>query len=202
MTPEALLASTDDHDGALFDGLDLDEATPSPKRFHRCRFVRASFREAALRKWVFEDCTFQDSDLSGAKLQGAAFRSVRFEACKLLGVRWSDAARFRFEASFHACNLSYASFAGMTLRGLVLHDCRAHDADFAEADLSSADLSGSDLSGTTFRRTNLTRADLSTASNYLIDPRDNTLKDTRLSLEALASLASLFGIIVPGVTAE
>merc|ERR1712025_748751 len=125
-----------------------------------------------------------------------AFRDVRFTRCKLMGVDWSLAYALGFEVAFEGCQLRYASFAGMSLRGLLMRDCVADEAVFTGADLRDACLRGSRFAGATFQETTLIGADLRDAEEVVIDPRSNTLGGTKLSLDAALRAAAFLGVEV------
>ncbi len=80
----------------------------------------------------------------------------------------------------------------MNLSCIQIRDCVAVNVDFRETDLSQADFAGTDLSDSLFLTTDLTEADLSSAYNYQIDARQNTIKKAKFSLpEAMSLLYNL-----------
>lgn len=181
---------------SVFKRVSFVSAEIASSSFRDCRFVRCDFREALLRACLFENCSFEDCDLSVVKLPHCAFTSTDFENSKIIGVNWTEAAwpskPLRTPVRFRKCKLDNSTFLGLEFVGVALVECSARDADFREADLSKADLSGTDLGGALFGGTNLSEADLRGATDYWIDPRENTLKGAKFSLpEAMSLLAGL-----------
>ncbi len=179
--------------GALIDGL----------VFADCLFDACSLVEATLRRCRFLNCTFRACDLSLARVDGSLFSGTRFDACRLIGVDWTAAdwtsVRLGGPNAFHDCNLSHASFIGLSLPGLKLTGCRATDVDFRETDLAGADLTDSDLALTLFAGSNLAGADLRGAHDYHIVPGETIIRGARFSLpEALSLLTNLDIRLVEG----
>lgn len=163
--------------------------------FEDCVFL--SCRIAMLESCRFNDCKFESCDLANANLGGSSFQRVSFVDSRLVGVDWRTAAAFSFTVSFSACDLSYCDFTGRALARLKAQDCSFREATFDNADLSRAEFPGCDFSGATFRRTRVTRTDLSSARNYWIDPRENTLRETRFSTDAALQHLAHLGIVLP-----
>ena len=191
------LLDHDEFEIETFRGGDFAGANLSGKTFFRCELLKLSAKEVNLRDCVFENCLFAGCDLTMAVIAGASFRDVEFKDCKLMGVDWSQVAGLRFSASFLRCILSYGSFIDLRMKKIKIISCRAHETNFAGADLTGADFTDTDLHGARFVGTNLTGADLSKASNYEINPSDNTLRKTRYSPEAALALAERMGVVVP-----
>jgi len=177
------------------EGIELTEAL-TEVRFEGCTLEGWSAAEATFRQCAFDDCVFRGCDLSNAKLFDTRLRGVRFERCKLMGVDFGAAYAIGLEVSFEGCVLSYASFAGMALRGLELIDCRAHETIFDDADLRDARFDATDLRGARFGGADLRGADLSEATGYAIDPTLAKVKGTKMSMEGALETARLLGIEV------
>ena len=180
----------------VFKDIHLDGERLTESECYDCTFTGCSFVEATLKRCRFVDCTFRDSDLSLVQVPDSVFAGVRFEACRLVGIDWTQASwsdvRLGEPLRFVDCDLNHSTFIGLALQGLILRDCRAVDVDFREADLTRATFAGTDLAASLFLQTDLTRADLSRARNYHISPSANTLTGAKFSLpEALALLYSM-----------
>lgn len=190
------LLGQDDFEGETIRGVDCAAADFSGKTFYDCKLLNLPAREIDLSDCVFEDCRFEGCDLTMAAVAGASFRDVEFVDCKLLGVDWSQIAGLRFSVSYRRCVLSYGTFIELSMKKVRVIDCKAHETNFAGVDLSGADFAETDLLGAKFSGTNLSGADLSSASNYGINPTDNTLRKTRYSMAAALALAEGMGVVV------
>lgn len=179
-----------------FGDLHLDGERLVESECYDCTFTGCSFVEATLKRCRFVHCTFRDCDLSLVQVPDSVFAAARFEACRLIGIDWTQAnwsaTRLGEPLRFVDCDLHHSTFIGLALRRLQLEDCRAVDIDFREADLTRATFAGTDLAESLFLHTDLTRADLSRARNYHVSPSANTLTKARFSLpEALSLLYSM-----------
>jgi fluoroquinolone resistance protein len=190
------LNKAEEFDSITLKDIDTSLANFSGKSFYGCEFVGLAAMEADLSNSVFEDCRFYQCDLTMVSLLGASLRGVEFRNCKLMGIDWSPAGGLTFSVSFDSCILSHCLFTDLRMKDTQITDCKAHEASFAGVDLQGANFSGCDLRDARFLGTNLEGADLSTAENYMIDPGDNRLRDTKFSVEAALALASKFGVIV------
>ena len=190
------LLGDDDFDDETFRGGDWTGADLSGKTFFDCELLNLSAREVNLRDCVFEDCRFEGCDLTMAVIVGARFSDVEFVDCKLMGVDWSQVTGLTFSVSYQRCVLSHGSFMDLRMKNIKIIGCRAHETNFAGVDLTGADFADTDLLGAKFVDTNLSGADLSSASNYEINPGDNTLRKTRYSIEAALAMAERMGIVV------
>jgi len=165
------------------------------------------FAEADLSDAKFVDCTIVDAQLSAVMFQGASFTSCKITRCRLAHADLREArfVRCNFgdpdshsgveiafsqldQASFQACDLSFADISRSSAWSVTFEDCnlrgaRFHRADFTRvlspktshtaaafrrcnlelADLSDADLKTCDLSGSSLREADLTEADLTAA---------------------------------------
>ncbi len=94
------------------------------------------------------------------------------------------------------CNLDYAIFTHLKLRGSVFRRCRLFDATFDESDLTAVSFDECNLERTSFYHCNLEKTDFSTACNYTINPNDCKLKKTIFSENGLRGLVSHLNIII------
>jgi len=185
----------------VFRALQLARTELVSSEFYDCAFLHSTFAESVFRGCRFVNCVFRDCDLSLVKVPESSFTSTRFENSKLIGVNWTEAhwpkAGLANPVSFSKCVISHSTFIGLTLRSLELIDCVASDVDLREADLAGADFGATDLTGSIFGKTDLSGADLSRASNYDIDPGQNTLRRAKFALpEAMSLLHSMDIILV------
>ncbi len=195
------ISSQAHYSGVSFKEIGLGREEVLSSEFYDCVFSRCSFVETVLRRCRLVDCVFRECDLSLIRLPESSLTGVRFEDCKVVGVNWTEAhwpkGGLGNPMGFFRCAISHSTFIGRRLLGIEIRDCVALDVDFREADLSGADFGGTDLSGSLFGSTDLSEADLSRASNYHIDPGQNTLRQARFSLpEAMSLLYSMDIILV------
>ena len=163
--------------------------------FRNCSFQETEFNGCSLLTSSFLDC-----NLSLARFPHTRFSGVEFQRSKLIGINWT-AARWPQIAlgpalSFEDCVLSHAVFMGLQMKGIRFHGCVAHEVDFSESSLAGCDFSGTDLAGARFNQTELSAADFTTARNYAIDIRRNTLKKARFALPEAASLLTELGVVL------
>ena len=62
---------------------------------------------------------------------------VEFRNCQMTGADFSQLNKFSSNLSFIDCNLDYAIFTHLKLRGSVFRRCRLFDATFDESDLTA-----------------------------------------------------------------
>lgn len=180
----------------VFKEIHLRQARLVSNEFHDCTFDRCSFVETTFRNCRFVNCVFQHCDLSLMQVPNCTFAATRFESSKVMGINWTvahwPATKLFDSIGFSKSAISHSTFIGLNLRRIQIRDCVAVNVDFRETDLSQADFTGTDLSDSLFLITDLTEADLSSASNYQIDARQNTIKDAKFSLPEAMSL--LYGL--------
>jgi fluoroquinolone resistance protein len=164
--------------------------------YDTCTFTDCDFTSAFLTSTVFSECEFIDCNFSSAKIKNTAFKSVHFSNCKLLGTPFNASNPFLLEMTFHACNLSLASFYGLNLKNTTFTDCNLEKTDFTNTDLSGATLSHCNLYQTLFSGTNLEKADLTTAENLNISPEYNKVKGAKFSKENALGLLADYKIII------
>jgi uncharacterized protein YjbI with pentapeptide repeats len=70
------------------------------------------------------------------------------------------------------------------------------ECDFSHADLEGVSFIYSDLEKSIFNQTNLTNTNFNFASNFSIDPNNNTLKKTKFSRENMNLLLLNLDIVV------
>jgi len=156
--------------------------------YEKCTFMNCTFTNSDLSDAVFIACEFRRCDLSLVKVVNTAFRVVKFQDCKILGVRFEVCNNFLLALEFENCNLDLTSFYKLRIRGTIFRSCSLHEADLTEADLTQSVFEYCDLAGATFGHTILEGADFTTAGNFSIDPENNRLKKARFSAVGLAGL--------------
>ena len=102
--------------------------------------------------------------------------------------------KFGLELAFDQCNLNHCSFYQLKLKGTPFLNCDMNDVDFTEADLSNSLFHESDLSSAIFEQSNLEKSDFSSAKGFIINPKENKLKQAIFSLEGLPGLLQNIGI--------
>lgn len=181
---------------ALIDASQNRDTGSIANEYSRCTFEGLDLKSTDLEGKIFAECTFRSCDLSLANMTRTSWRGVRFEHCKLLGLRFDQCHTFLLELAFDTCILDLASFHGLRLKNTVFSNCRLRETDLAGADLSGASFVGCDLGGAVFERTVLEGADLRTAHHYSIDPANNRIRKARFSRDGLEGLLQSSGIII------
>jgi len=164
--------------------------------FDTCSFIDCDFTTAFLTATSFLECEFVDCNFSSAKIKNTAFKSVLFTNCKLLGVPFNICNPFLLEMTFVACNLTLASFYGLSLKNTTFKECNLSKTDFSNADLSGATLANCDLNQTIFNTTNLEKTDFFTSYNLSISPKYNKIKGAKFSKENALGLLTDFKVII------
>lgn len=199
---QTMTLDRDDYTDETLTAPSAEGAELREKTFDHCTVSGGSLARAKLSRCLFDDCVIEGCDLTMMAPFNTSFRGVRFEGCKLMGVDWTVANPRTLDVSFHRCVLSYDTFVGMRLHRLELIECTLVEANFTDADLTGARLTGSDLSGAVFHSTILTGADLRDTRRCAIDPRANTLRNTKLSIDGLLASAAFVGIAVPDLAGD
>jgi uncharacterized protein YjbI with pentapeptide repeats len=194
-TPPPRLDAEDFFADVTFADLALEAADLRGKELQRCTFRRCKLPESRWARAKLEDCVFEHCDLTRMAPQELGLRGVTFKDTKLMGVDWTDTGPHP-NVTFEGCDLRYASFVKMRLRGTKFLRCMAREANFLEVDLTEADFTDTDLSDSTIKGCTLIKANLAHAVGLRLDPQLNKVKGARLSLEAAVLLVQSFGIVV------
>lgn len=165
-------------------------------RYESCTFVECDFGESDLSEIRFSDCRFIECNLSNASLNLCALQEVHFEHCKLLGIRFDECKPLAFGVSFAHCLLDHSSFHALPMQSTRFSHCRLHGVDFAATDLREARFDDCDLRDALFEDTQLQKASFVTASNYIIHPERNKIKEAHFSQSGLHGLLMPYGIKV------
>lgn len=161
--------------------------------FDNCTFIKCDFSKATISNTKFTECNFINCDLSLSILISCTFNDVSFKDSKLLGISWSSCQE-PFEISFDSCNISQNSFHLLDLRQMNFINSSIHDTGFEECNLEKAIFDNCDLQQSVFIKNSLKKANFETSKNYLIDPKQNDIKDARFSLPEALSFLSLLPI--------
>lgn len=176
-----------------FSQTELEKLT-FPANFDGCAFQNCDFSDVDLSGSEFEDCQFTDCNLSNLKSRKTALKHCEFTDCKLLGFRFDSCDRFNFSVAFSHCQLDHAVFFQCRMPRTSFSHCRLLQTDFAQADLSESDFDQSDLNGAIFDQTDLKGCDFTSAKNFSIDPRNNSLRKAKFHPSGLSGLLSAFQI--------
>jgi len=172
------------------------EQLRNQQEWEECLFVDCNFAEADLRHKRFIDCRFERCNLALATLTGTGMQGAHFVECKLTGVQFAACQDMLFGVGFDQCQLHYASFAGKKLRGTRFQNCSCTEADFTQADLTNAVFEYTTLSRAIFHHTQFNGADFTTATDFVIDPENNPLRQARFTVAGLVGLVSKYGVVV------
>jgi uncharacterized protein YjbI with pentapeptide repeats len=160
------------------------------------RFENRSFAEADLSGIKFIDCVFVSCNLSMASVTGTSFRDVKFEGCKMLGLRFDGCNDFGFSVSFEDCVLAHSSFFGRNLKKTHFKNTRLHGVDLTKSDLSSAVFEICDLKDARFDGSDLEKADFRSSTGYSIDPTINRIRNARFSIPDVVGLLDHLDIVI------
>ena len=180
----------------LFDNVKAAELSGANRSFESCKFVNCDLSYSDLSQQLFIDCIFQDCNLSLIKVVNTGFQEVEFRNCKVSGVNFSTCKDFSLALRFSGCILDYAVFHQKRLKNTLFDGCSLEEADFTEADLSNAVFRNCNLSRTVFSRTILKGADFTSASNFSIDPENNSMAKAKFSIDSLAGLLEKYNLII------
>jgi fluoroquinolone resistance protein len=188
---KSLMFTTNDYWEEEF--LEYDDKNLDSIYFDDCTFIKCDFSKAIFYGCKFTECTFVNCDLSLAILKSCTFNDVKFENCKLIGISWSSCQE-PFDVTYNSCNLSQNSFHLLDLRQMKFINSLIRDTGFEQCNLERALFETCDLELTSFINNNLKKANFETAKNYLIDPKQNDIKDALFSLPEALSFLSLLPI--------
>lgn len=170
----------------VFKDLDLQGEILISKEFDNCIFENCIFNETSLKYCKFTQCTFENCDLSLLKIEASIFNEVSLRNSKAIGIDWSLCEQ-AFNMNFYNSNINISSFYKLNLKYSSIISCLAHEVDFSGTNLEKVNFKDTDLLKSTFDNTNLQFTDLSMAKNYLINPKSNYLKKTKVSEDEASS---------------
>ncbi len=166
------------------------------KTFSSVTFKNCSFNECNLNNCSLEDCTFTNCTLTLTSVKNTKMQGVLFERSKLAGVRFFECNQFALKVNFAESIITGCNFSDMRLKNTNFSKSVIKESDFINTDLSGADFTESALAGSVFNNTNLTGAIFTGASEYSINPVNNTIKKAVFNLPEAISLLDYFKIII------
>ena len=181
----------DEYYDEVIENINLNEQKISSIEFDNCTFKSCSFNKSTFAYCNFTECIFENCDLSLLNINASVFNDVQLIDTKAIGINWTSASS-PFEINFKDSDISMSSFYNFDLRHAKIINCKANDVDFAKTNLEKVDFKDTDLKGSLFGDTNLKNADLSQAINYMINPTQNNLKGTKVSLPQATSFLDYF----------
>jgi fluoroquinolone resistance protein len=182
----------------VFRGLRLTGALHGAE-FHDCVFDDVDLRGALLLGCRFVDTDFLRCDLALASVEESAFGGVTIEASHAVAIDWTRALvelQRPLEVDFKDSEVSFATFAGLSLRRRRFEGCTIHEADFVGCDLTDASFRGSDLMGSRFVDCDLSGADLRKARAYRIDVRRNGVAGLRVRMPEAVGLLHGLDVVI------
>ncbi len=174
-----------------FENININEQQISSIEFDNCAFKSCSFSKSTFAYCKFTECIFENCDLSLLNIKGSVFNDVKLIDTKAIGINWTSASN-PFEINLNNSDISMSSFYNFDLRQAKIIKCKAHDVDFGKTNLEKVDFKDTDLKGSMFGDTNLKNTDLSKAINYTINPNQNNIKGTKVSLPQATSFLTYF----------
>ena len=166
------------------------------KEFEACLFAGCDFSECNFIGVTFIDCTFTNCIFTGAKINNVAFRTVYFTGCLMQELNFAMCDKLIFEMHFNHCNLDFAKFYTLKIKGMTFIDCSMIAVDFMKADLTEVIFDRCDLYKTVFSNTILNKADFRTSFNFALDPEKNKIKRAMFSLATVKGLLEKHQIVV------
>lgn len=164
--------------------------------YENCRFVDCTFAKGFLDNQNFVECSFEGCDFTNTNIAHTIFNDISFMGCKMVGLQFETCNPLLSTFQFRRCNLSVASFHGMSLPQTLFEDCKLHQVDFSQAQLKGCTFHGSDFKDAIFVNTDLEQADFTSAVNFNIDPSVNHLKKSKFSKDGLIGLLKKYDIVV------
>lgn len=166
----------------------------SGAEFEKCGFTGCDFSYADFSGVLFSECRFSRCRLTVPKTESTHMQGVLFEECRISGLDFGKCASLGFSVGFRSCRLDDCLFRKRKMPKTIFFRSELHDCFFSETDLSGASFEACMLPGTLFERCSLRGADFRTASDFSIDPAQNTIRKAKFSTYNLAGLLTAYGI--------
>ena len=183
-------------DEEVFAGTSFAEETRDGFEYIECVFRKCDFSYAAFLDCSFEDCVFENCNFSMTKMDRSVHESSGFGHCKIQGVDFGQCAGGMFKVHFMFSSISYSAFIGKKMPKTVFSHCDLKAVDFSSCDLSDSRFDLCVLPDCIFHDTQLDTVDFSSASQYRIDPENNSLKGARFDVSGLSGLLEQYGIVI------
>ena len=192
------IGSNTDYTSKVFSGVDAKKVAVQRSVFDDCRFLDCDLSFARIADCRFRDCEFENSNLSSVSCDKSKMIGASFRHCKVTGIDWTtlDWSSYRLGSPvlFEWCDISFSSFNSLMLRGLCLRDCKAHDVDFSDCDLKGAEFCRTDFRDSRFSSCRLDRCNFRGATNYFVDPLENSIEKAQFNSPEVLSLLTSFNI--------
>jgi len=166
------------------------------KSFTNCCFENCNFTESIWRNIHFASCTFTRCNLSLVKLEGSRLHDVVFVDCKIVGAEFFKCDKVFFSIEAKGSFFQYCNFSDRNMKSTSFGGSKCKECHFTNTNLVQADFQGVDLLGTVFHGCDLSKADFRTATNYIIDPRNNRVAKAKFSFPEVVRLLDGFEIVV------
>ncbi len=166
--------------------------------YENCVFKNCDLSGARFDEVTFIDCRFEGCNLQGVSLFKTGLQNILYKDCQVQGVDLSRALDFLFAVNMHTCNATGVNCYKKKNKAARFTDCNLSEADFTEAELSDAVFENCNFNRAQFSFTNLKGADLRTSYNFIINPDENTLKKTRISVQGLPGLLTKYDLRIEG----
>lgn len=180
----------------VFDGIDYTETGLPVGNYERCTFIKCESIGRKLGNSVFDECRFTACNFANATVDKTSFRSAVFVGCKLTGVDFSLCNELLLSVSFEDCVLDYATFSRLSLKNTMFRNCSMIRTYFEATDLSGAVFDRCTLTNAVFLDSKLTKTDFTSATDFMIDPDRNKMKNAKFSLIGAIGLLTKYGIVI------
>lgn len=181
-------------DSETFKNINFTENTLQKAEYDNCSFTNCNFTGTDLSSITFLECIFDTCNFSNANIKHTIFRDAEFTDCKLTGLQFQDCNPFLLSFNFTNCQLQFASFYKLKLKGTKFTNCNLHQANLTETNFMGALFDHCDFKHVVFERTNLSMADLSTSENFILNPENNTIRHAKFSKENVFGLLQHYQI--------
>ena len=160
------------------------------REFYYCKFTLCQFSD--LLEVKFFDCTFINCDFSNCNLNDSQIRNCVFTESKLLGIGISE-NNFAFSANFFSCDLRYAEFLEVSLKGIEIHNCNCEHTRFSNCNLRNATLIKSNFKEAIFSQCDLQNSKFRENKFLVIYPTVNKIKRTEIDIETALNIITVLG---------
>ena len=114
----------------------------------------------------------------------------------MLGIDFSNCNPFLLRFNFQECQLNFASFYQLKIKGTQFISCNLTEVDFVNTTLENALFENCILVGAQFENTLLEKANFYTAIGFTINPETNYIQGAKFAANGLAGLLTKYQIQV------
>ena len=164
--------------------------------FEHCTFSDCDFSYTDLSGVFFTDCVFKTCRFVVCELRSAHMQNVKFGNCRLSGLDFGKCAALGFSVEFSSSVLDNCVFRERKMAKTQFSRTELRNCFFSQSDLCGASFDECRLPETVFERCLLVGADFRTATDFNIDPGQNTIRKAKFSTYNLAGLLTAFGIVI------